>query len=108
MGLKHGSSAKLELPELIQLVKAFEKQNGVELTFDGQIVDGYGQLDFRWTVWAWRGEPKQPGVALLGSASALCLGRRMVSMEDVLLNLLYAVDFVLAEKAFRESSGIKA
>lgn len=102
MALRNGSSATLVLPELIELLKGYERQNNCELTFDGRLTDRGGRIDLVWTVSAWDGDPAVVGVRRLGLASAGCLEKRLVTMEAVLIHLLYALDFVLAESAYNE------
>lgn len=108
LALKNGSSQSLELPELIDLIKAFEAQNSVELVISGQIVDGTRRTDLRWTVAAYDGDPDAPGAKILALASVRCLEKRLVRLEDVLLQLLYALDFQLAENEFRSANAPKA
>ena len=108
MALKNGSSGRLELPELIDLIKAFEAQNSVELRITGQIVDGSQRMDLRWEAVAYDGDPDAPGAKILGLANVRCLEKRLVTMEAVLLQLLYALDFQLAENEFRNASAPKA
>lgn len=108
MALKNGSSQNLELPELIQLIKAFESQNNVEIVLTGQMVDGATAIDLRWTALAYNGDPDAPGATYSASASVRCLEKRLVRMEDVILNLLYTLDFQLAEHEFRKASVQKA
>jgi hypothetical protein len=100
LALKNGSSQTLELAELIQLIKAFEAQNSVEVVLTGQIVDGVKATDLRWTAFAYEGDPDEPGAKYSASASVRCLEKRLVRMEDVILGLLYALDFQLAENEF--------
>jgi len=108
LALKNGSSGNLELPELIDIVKAFEAQNSVELVISGQIVDGTRRTDLRWTATAYDGDPDAPGAKILALASVRCMEKRLVSLEAVLLQLLYALDFQLAENEFRNASAPKA
>lgn len=104
MALKNGSSQKLALPELIDIVKAFEAQNSVEIRITGQIVDAVKSTDLRWEAVAYDGDPDAPEAKILGLANVRCGEKRLVSMEDVLLQLLYALDFQLAENEFRNAT----
>jgi hypothetical protein len=108
LALKKGSSGNLGLPELIDIVKAFEAQNSVELVISGQIVDGRLSTDLRWTATAYDGDPDAPGVKILALANVRCMEKRLVSLEAVLLQLLYALDFQLAENEFRSAIEHKA
>jgi hypothetical protein len=108
LGLKNGSSGKLELPELIDIVKAFEAQNSVELVISGQVVDGTRSTDLRWTAVAYGGDPDAPGAPILALASVRCGEKKLRTMEAVLLQLLYALDFQLAENEFRSAEPQKA
>lgn len=97
MALKHGSSASLELAELTDLIKAFEAQNTVMITLEARIVGSESKQDLEWKAKAWNKEVGITGRQLLGFASARCLEKRLVTMEAVILNLLYSLDFQLAE-----------
>jgi len=101
LALKNGSSGTVGMMELIDIVKAFEAQNSVELTISGQIVDGAKSTDLRWTAVAYDGDPDQPGAKILALANVRCGEKRLVTMEAVLLQLLYALDHQLAENEFR-------
>ena len=102
LALRNGSSASLGLPELIELVKAFEAQNSVEIRLEGQLRDAVKGIDLVWTAYAWDGDPDAPGAKYLASASVRCLEKRLLSLEAVVLQLLYALDFQLAEHEFQK------
>jgi len=94
----------LELPEVIQLLKSFERDNSCELTLKGWLGDRGGRIDLLWQVEAWDTDPTDPEAKRLALASVGCLEKRLVRMEDVLLNLLYALDFQFAEQEFISAS----
>lgn len=89
------------MSELTELVRAFETQNSVELTISGQLVDSVHGLDLRWTAFAWDGDPDRPEAKYLASASVRCGEKRLLTMETVLLNLLYTLDSQLALREFQ-------
>ena len=100
LALKNGSSASLGMMELVDLIKAFEKQNGTEVRFEAQLVDGQKGIDLRWRAMAYDTDPDNPEARLLASVSVRCGEKRLVTMEAVLLQLLYALDFQLAQSEF--------
>lgn len=104
MGLKNGSSAILGLPELVDIVKSFQGQNGVWITFDGVLVNGVKGPDLRLSAYGWDRDPGLPEAKYLASVSVRCMEKRLVTMEAVLLYLLFALDAQLASHAFQEVS----
>jgi hypothetical protein len=96
LALKAGSSNNVELHSLIVAMKEFERENSVEITLSGQIVDGAKGLDLVWRALAWDGDPLSEGVKLLASVNVACRSTRLLSMEAVLFQLMYALDFQLA------------
>jgi hypothetical protein len=77
-------------------MKEFERENSIEITLSGQIVDGVKGLDLEWRALAWDGNPLAEGAQLLASVSVACRSTRLLSMEAVLFQLMYALDFQLA------------
>lgn len=97
MALKNGSSATLGIPELIDLVEAFEVQNTVKVSLRAQLTIAGGKRDLMWVAAAHETTRTEPGQLPLAYASVRCLEKRLVTMEAVLLQLLYALDFQLAQ-----------
>ena len=96
MALKNGSSAGVGLTELIDIVTVFERQNTVTIKLRCEMVVANGKKDLQWIAEAWSLQTIEQAATLLGYAKSLCLGKRLVTMEAVLLQLLYALDFQLA------------
>jgi hypothetical protein len=107
LALRKGSSGMLVLPELIDLIKAFERENSCELTLAGILTDRGECIDLVWTAAAWSGDPAAAVSRRLASASVGCMEKRLVTMEAVFIHLLYALDFQLAEHAFNEARAQK-
>jgi hypothetical protein len=107
LALRNGSSATLVLPELVSLLKTFERENSCELTLAGILTDRGEYIDLVWTAAAWSGDPSAAGSRRLALVSAGCMEKRLVTMEAVFIHLLYALDFQLAENAFNEARAQK-
>jgi len=88
--------------ELTDLVKAFQEQNSCYVYFRACVVTVRGQPDIAWTAAAYDKDPEQPDARLLCLANARCREKRLLSMESVLLHLLYALDFKLGEEEFQK------
>lgn len=95
MASKIGYSASLELPELIGLVEAFERQNSVRIRLRGELTNWNQSRDIQWTAEAFENTLERSGQLALACASVRCMEQRLVTMEAVLLQLLYALDFQL-------------
>lgn len=108
MALKHGSSATLGLGELMDIVAAFEQQNTVRVELRSELTKWNGARDMVWTASAFPLSPTVAGVKPLAYANVRCLEKRLVTMEAVLLQLLYALDFQLAEKELGGSGTLRA
>jgi len=100
LALKNGSSGNVDLHSLIVAMKEFERENSIEITISGQITDGMKGLDLVWRALAWDGDPLAEGAKLLASVSVECRSTRLTSMEAVLFQLMYALDFKLALREF--------
>lgn len=101
LALKNGSFAGIGMTELIDIVTAFERQNTVTIKLRAEVVVANGKKDLQWIAEAWSQTTIEQAPALLAYAKSLCLGKRLVTMEAVLLQLLYALDFRLAERELR-------
>lgn len=108
MALKHGSSAKLGCQDILDTVKAFERHNSVEIVLAGARIDRSGRLDLVWTATAYEGDPTAPEAKPLASVSVGCLESRLETMDAVIFQLLYALDFQLAQNAFIDAMKPKA
>lgn len=100
MGLRNGSSATVGVMDLLEVWRAYEVDNSVELKITGRRQDYHGRLQLVWTMEAYDTNPLNPEAKLLACANVGCLEKRLHTMEAVLLQLLYAVDFQFAEKEF--------
>ena len=100
LALKHGSSSGVGMMELIDLIRAFERTNSVMVTLTGRSVEKNGKTDFQWEAKAWETKHSLSGRQLLGCASVRCGEKRLLTMEAVVLQLLYALDFMLGEEEF--------
>jgi hypothetical protein len=83
--------------ELVGILRAFEQQNSVMITLTGRSVVKNGENDWQWEAKAWETVNTLSGRQLLASASVRCGEKKLLSMEAVLLQLLYALDFMLGE-----------
>jgi hypothetical protein len=101
LGLKRGSSKNLDARELEAIVMGFEQQNSVKLKISAEVVSNSQKQDLVWTAVA-IGLPQtdQAGISLAYSKYR-CGERLLVTMEAVILQLLYALDFQLAENEVR-------
>lgn len=108
MALRHGSSAGIGMMELVDLIAAFEQQNSVVITITGRRVLHGGKTDWRWEAKAWETMHTFTGRMLLASASVRCLEKRLLTMEAVVLQLLYALDFQLGERELERTKEPKA
>lgn len=97
MALKHGSSSGIGMLELMDIVQAFEEQNRVLITVSARRVAVAGKMDWQWEAKAWEVATTLTGRPLLASAQLRCGEKRLVTMEAVVLQLLYALDFQLGQ-----------
>lgn len=93
---KHGYSTGLELPELIDLVMAFELANSVRIRLRAEMTTWNGVRDIQWTAEAFEQTLEHSAALPLVYVSVRCMEQRLVTMEAVLMQLLYALDFQLA------------
>ena len=101
LGLKNGSSAGIGLSDLSGVLEAFETMNEVHLKveLERRKVGAGRELFATAVAFELKGDSQVPTV--LASQSVRCLGKRLETMEAVVLQLLYALDFQLAEKELR-------
>jgi len=100
LALKKGSSGGIGMLELISILRAFEDQNKVTITLTGRAVVKNSKEDWQWEAKAWETQTTLTGRQLLASASVRCGEKRLLTMEAVVLQLLYALDFMLASGEF--------
>jgi len=100
LALKNGSSLNVDLKEITGLVLAFEAHNTVEITLEASVVDYHGKVQMVWTAKAWAEDPAVPEQQPLASVRLGCSETWLWRMEDVVMRLLYALDFQLAERAW--------
>jgi hypothetical protein len=103
LGLKNGSSGGIGMKDLIEVLRAFEHTNSVMITLTGRSVLTKAGEDLQWEAKAWETQPTLSGRQLLASASVRCLEKRLGTMEAVVLQLLYALDFMLGEREFESA-----
>lgn len=107
-GVKLGSSrdfsATLGMGEMTELLAAFEEQNSCRIQIHGYLTKQNGKNDILWVAEAMGGEVGPVGQKRLAYANVRCLEKRLLTMEAVLLQLLYALDFQLG---LRELEGTK-
>lgn len=108
MAQKHDSSGGIGMGELIDIVAAFEAQNHITVKLRAEMVVENGKRDFQWVAEAWSLKTLEQAARILGYARSLCLGRRLLTMEAVVLQLLYALDFQLALLEVPETARPKA
>jgi hypothetical protein len=104
LALNHGSSAITGMRDIQDTLKAFERQNSCEIVLSAQRQDYHGRMDLVWTATAWDTDPESPAARLLGSARLGCMESCLVSMEALVIRLLYTLDFKLAEEEFARRS----
>jgi len=98
LALKGGSSAGIGMTELIGIVEAFELQNSVRIELRATLTIWKGSRDLQWVASAFSRTVEGTGVLPLAYASVRCGEQRLVTMEAVVLRLLYALDFQLAQR----------
>ena len=101
MALRNGSSQGIVLADLVGMVEAFEQSNSVRIALRSELTTWRGQRDLQWTAEAYQQTLEHSGALPLVYVSVRCLEKRLVTMEAVLMHLLYALDFKLAEREFQ-------
>lgn len=94
--------------DLISVLRAFEESNSCLITLTGRSVELKGTVDWQWEAKAWETRMSLSGRQLLASASVRCGEKRLLTMEAVVLQLLYALDFMLGANEFRREEPPKA
>ena len=100
MGLKNGSSAGVGMMDLVTTVEAFEHVNSVRIELRAYLTTWKEIRDLQWVAEAFERSVEGSGVKPLAYASVRCGEQRLVTMEAVLLQLLYALDYQLAQHEF--------
>lgn len=94
--------------EIAELLVAFERQNSCRIELSMVSVSWRGEMTMSVEAVAWSGA-NDSGVRLrLASANVRCLEQRLETFGAVLLNLLYALDFKLAEREFQHTTKNRA
>ena len=96
--LKNGASQNVGVTEIIDYVEGFETQNSVRIKLRAELTEVRGKRDMQWTAEAYERSIESGGQLPLAYASLRCSEKRLVRMEDVVLSLLYALDFQLAKR----------
>jgi len=92
------------MADLVGIVEAFEQSNSVRLELRGELTTWKGQRDILWTAAAYERTIERTGQLPLVYANVRSMEKRLVTIEAVLLQLLYALDFKLAEREFQNAS----
>lgn len=92
----------------METVKAFERTNSIRISLEGGMTDRDGVRDMVWTAYAFDAADEAGAPIVLASASVPCLGSGLVTMDAVIFQLLYALDFRLAEHALYSALKPKA
>ena len=92
------------LRDIQDALRAFEQSNSCEIVLSAMRMDYHGRIDLVWTATAWDTDPNDPAAKLLGSVKLGCMESSLVSMEALVIRLLYALDFKLAEGEFARKS----
>ena len=100
MALKNGSSVGLGCLEMVEVVEAFEQANSVRIELRAELTTFQGRRDMLWTASAFERSIESGGQLPLAYANARCGEKRLVTVEAVVLQLLYALDFQLAQHEF--------
>lgn len=95
------------MPELIVALGEFERDNSVEIQLNARMVVAKGRRDLQWTALAFDAKAPAGEVRLLASAKYLCMESRLVTVEALLLQLLYTLDFELELNEYRSIDGTK-
>lgn len=103
MALKNGSSAGVGCADLVDIVEAFEQSNSVRIKLRAELTTVKGHRDMVWTAEAYERSIESTALLPLAYANARCLEKRLLTMEAVVLQLLYALDFQLAQHEFAQS-----
>jgi hypothetical protein len=97
LGLKHGSSAGIGLSDLNGVLEAFETMNEVHLKVELERRKVGSERELFATAVAFEVKAGRQVAKPLASQSVRCLGKRLETMEAVVLQLLYALDYQLAQ-----------
>ena len=100
MGLKGGSSAGLGCLEIVEIVEAFEQANSVRIELRAELASFLGKRDMVWTASAFERSIDRGGQLPLAYANVRCGEKRLARVEAVVLQLLYALDFQIAQHEF--------
>jgi hypothetical protein len=92
----------LGVGELVDMVEAFELSNSVRIALRAELTTWRGRRELQWTAEAYQQTVEHSGALPLVYVSVRCMEKRLVTMEAVLMHLLYALDFKLAERELRE------
>jgi hypothetical protein len=101
LALRNGSFQGIVMVDLVAMVEAFEQGNSVRIALRAELTTWKGQRDIQWTAEAYEQTLEHSGALPLVYVSVRCMERRLATMEAVLMHLLYALDFQLAEREFK-------
>jgi len=96
------------MTDLTGIIEAFQVQNRVLITVTGRIVTVNGTKDLQWEAKAWEKAESEVVRPLLACARVRCLEKRLLTMESVVLQLLYALDFQIGLEELESAKAPKA
>jgi len=96
LALKHGSSVGIGMREIIDTLAAFEAQNHITIKMRAELTETNGKRDFQFVAEAWSLKTIEQAPRILAYSKSPCLAKRLLTMEAVVFQLLYALDFQLA------------
>lgn len=103
MGLKVGSSENVGLPELISVIREFERTNSVQLEISSELVTKGSRVDWEWTIGAYHVKNGVAAALPLALVKRRCMESRLVTVEALLFQLLYSMDFELGLLEFQDT-----
>jgi len=107
LGLKVGTSQNIGLPELIGVLREFERDNSCHIGLSGFLTKETGRWDLEFAAAAWPQMPLTPEVAPLALVKRRCMESRLVTAEALVLQLLYSLDFALALREIQNLDATK-
>lgn len=103
MGLRNGSSATIGIGDLDVLLAAFEEINEIHVKVEIERKLFKGRRELFCTAAAFERKDGSQVAKCLASESVRCLGFNALTMDSLIIRLLYTLDSQLAEGAFREA-----
>jgi len=98
---KRNLSNGTDVRDLAETLTAFQRHNGVRITLRAHLIVWNNSPDMEWVAEAWAPGAPVSGAVPWAYAKVRCTEKHLVRLEDVVLQLLYALDFQLAELEFK-------